>query len=79
MEDTLLGEPSDKPQEPRTNPSPKILTKAKPINNTFLRHFLVLAAVKLLKRIVTNHGALLFISDKLCIKYSSLKNHNTSP
>jgi hypothetical protein len=53
-----------------TEPSPE----TQPINNTPLRHFLVLAAVKLLKDIVPGHGALVFIGNKLCIKYGSLRN-----
>jgi hypothetical protein len=48
--------------------------KTKPINNTPLRRFLVLAAVKLLKHIVPTHGAVIFTSDKFVIKYGTLRN-----
>jgi len=53
-----------------TEPSPE----TQPINNTPLRHFLVLAAVKLLKHIVPRHGGLIFISKKFCIKFGPLRN-----
>jgi hypothetical protein len=39
-----------------------------------LRRFLVLAAVKLLKRIVASNGAVIFISNKLCIKFGPLRH-----
>jgi hypothetical protein len=48
--------------------------ETQPINYTPLRRFMVLAAVKLLKDIVPRHGALVFIGNKLCIKYGSLRN-----
>ena len=57
---------ADLPTEPST--------ETQPINNTPLRRFLVLAAVKLLKHIVPRHGGLIFISKKFCIKFGSLRN-----
>ena len=49
-------------------------TESQPIDNTRLRRFLVLAAVKLLKRVVPSHGAVIFISTKLCIKFGPLRH-----
>jgi len=49
-------------------------TKLQQVNNTRLRRFLVLAAVKLFANIVPSHGNLIFISDKLCIKFGRLRN-----
>lgn len=50
------------------------LTGSQPINDTRLNRFLVLAAVKLLKRIGPNHGAFVFVSSKLCIKFGPLRH-----
>lgn len=47
---------------------------SKPINSTLLRRFLVLAAVKLLKRIRPHQGTVLFVSDNLCIKSGPLRH-----
>lgn len=48
--------------------------ESQPVNSTRLRRFLVLAAIKLLKRIVPSHGALIFLPNNLCIKYGPLRN-----
>ncbi|KAH6664594.1 hypothetical protein B0J14DRAFT_569574 [Halenospora varia] len=45
-----------------------------PIKSTKLRRFLVLAAVKILKRIRPQKGTVLFISDNLCLKFGTLKH-----
>ncbi|PVH73062.1 kinase-like protein [Cadophora sp. DSE1049] len=44
------------------------------IKNTRLRRFLVLAAVKYLKRIVPRHGNLIFLPNNICIKYGPLRH-----
>ncbi len=74
MKDILIEEQSDERQEQRANIPAETSTKSQPINNTCLRRFLVLAAVKLLKRIVPSHGAVIFISNKLCIKFGPLRH-----
>ncbi|KAH6664027.1 hypothetical protein B0J14DRAFT_621331 [Halenospora varia] len=48
--------------------------KTPPIKSTKLRRFLVLAAVKILKRIRPQKGTVLFISDNLCLKFGTLKH-----
>jgi hypothetical protein len=60
----------------RQEPSLRAATspESKPINSTCLRRFLVLAAVKLLKRIRPHQGTVLFISDNLCIKFGPLRH-----
>ncbi|KFY40703.1 hypothetical protein V494_03365 [Pseudogymnoascus sp. VKM F-4513 (FW-928)] len=49
-------------------------SESKPINDTFLRRFLVLASIKLLKHFRLRHGGILFLSSKICVKYGPLKN-----
>ncbi|KAF4635892.1 hypothetical protein G7Y89_g2199 [Cudoniella acicularis] len=49
-------------------------TETKLIKSTRFRRFLVLAAIKLLKRIRPHHGTVIFVSDKLCIKYGPLRH-----
>ena len=68
------GEQSSDNQEPRTGLPTETSQDSKPIKNTRLRRFLVLAAVKLLKRIVPNHGAVIFIFDRLVIKFGPLRH-----
>ncbi|KAF2750087.1 kinase-like protein [Sporormia fimetaria CBS 119925] len=47
---------------------------AKPINDTPFRRFLTLFAIKLLKRVRSRSGVVLFLSDKLCVKYGGLSH-----
>ncbi|TVY34260.1 hypothetical protein LSUB1_G006966 [Lachnellula subtilissima] len=61
------------PDGMKTLPAEKS-TESPSINNTRLRRFLVLATIKLLKHILPSHGALIFIADKLCIKFGPLRN-----
>ena len=70
----LTEEQSDEHQVQMADLPTELSTESQPINNTRLRRFLVLAAVKLLKRIVPSHGAVIFISNKLCIKFGPLRN-----
>lgn len=72
MKHILNEEKSDEYQVQMTDVSTEPSTKTQPINNTSLRRFL--AAVKLLKDIVLRHGALIYIGNKLCIKYGSLRS-----
>lgn len=51
---------------------PSSNTESPSVNNTFLRRFLVLAAVKLLKHVRPRKGCVLFLSRGLCVKYGSL-------
>ena len=74
MEEELNTKQSDNNQETRASLPAATSIKTQPINNTRLRRFLVLAAVKLLKRIVPNHGAIIFVSRKLCIKFGPLRH-----
>ncbi|KAH7890944.1 kinase-like domain-containing protein [Phlebopus sp. FC_14] len=72
--------------EPTSVPKPNF-----GVNDTPLRRFAVLAAIKLLKRIRPRIGNVLFLTDKLCVKYGPLKplseaftlhfvaNHTTIP
>src|SRR5271169_1814783 len=41
----------------------------KPINNTRLRRFLFLALIKLLKHFRPQCGSVLFLSERICVKY----------
>jgi hypothetical protein len=52
-------EQSNKYQTQMTDLPAQFLTESQPLNNTRLHGFLVLAAIKLLKGIVPNHGPLL--------------------
>lgn len=70
LTDTRSGEH----QEPRPSLLVKRPTMSQTINSTCLRRFLVLAAVKILKRIVPSHGAVIFISSKFCIKFGLLRH-----
>src|SRR4051812_18927791 len=74
MKDESVTEQSDKRHEARASRSSATSIESQPINNTRLRRFLVLAAVKLLKRIVPSHGAVIFISGKVCIKIGPLRH-----
>jgi aminoglycoside phosphotransferase len=74
MEDGRVTEQLDKRHEPRASLPATPSTESQPINNTRLRRFLVLAAVKLLKRIVPSHGAVIFVSSKFCIKFGPLRH-----
>lgn len=49
-------------------------SESKPINNSRFRRFLALASIKLLKHFRPRHGGILFLSDKICVKYGPLKN-----
>jgi hypothetical protein len=68
----LNEEKSDEYQVQVADVSTEPSTETQPINSTPLRRFLV--AVKLLKDIVPRHGALIYIGNKLCIKYGSLRS-----
>ncbi|KFZ00758.1 hypothetical protein V500_00949 [Pseudogymnoascus sp. VKM F-4518 (FW-2643)] len=49
-------------------------SESKPINDTRLHRFLVLASIKLLKHFCPRYGGILFLSNKICVKYGPLKN-----
>lgn len=44
------------------------------INNTSLNRFLVLAAIRLLRRVRPRRGNVLFLTDRLCVKYGTLSH-----
>jgi len=46
---------------------------SEPINNTRLRRFLVLLAIKLLKRFRQRNGTVLVLSSNICVKYGPLR------
>jgi hypothetical protein len=60
-----------RPEQSSNTPS---VPETKPINSTVLNRFLVLAAVKLLKRIRPHQGTVLFISNHLCIKFGEIRH-----
>lgn len=70
----LNEEQSDEYQVQMVDVPTEPSTETQPINNTPLRRFFVLVVVKLLKDIVPRHGALIYIGNKLCIKYGSLRS-----
>ncbi|KFZ01177.1 hypothetical protein V501_10173 [Pseudogymnoascus sp. VKM F-4519 (FW-2642)] len=49
-------------------------SESKPINDTYHNRFLVLASIKLLKHFRPRNGGILFLTDKICVKYGPLKN-----
>ncbi|OBT53992.1 hypothetical protein VE04_05964 [Pseudogymnoascus sp. 24MN13] len=49
-------------------------SESKPINSTYLNRFLILASIKLLKHFRPRNGGILFLTDKICVKYGPLKN-----
>ncbi|KFY72618.1 hypothetical protein V499_07241 [Pseudogymnoascus sp. VKM F-103] len=49
-------------------------SESKPINDTYLNRFLILASIKLLKHFRPRNGGILFLTDKICVKYGPLKN-----
>ncbi|OBT71607.1 hypothetical protein VF21_08945 [Pseudogymnoascus sp. 05NY08] len=49
-------------------------SESKPISDTYLNRFLVLTSIKLLKHFRPRNGGILFLTDKICVKYGSLKN-----
>lgn len=51
-----------------------VLLESKPINDTRLYCFLVLYLIKLLKHFRPRYSGILFLSNKICVKYSPLKN-----
>ena len=61
-------------QEHRASFPAEILPESKPINDTRSYRILLIAAVKLLKRICPHHGTVLFVSSKLCIKFGPLRH-----
>lgn len=50
-----------------------MVSKSSPINDTLLRMFLVLAAIRLLKKFRPRTGVLL-LSDRLCVKFGPLRH-----
>ncbi|KAN0119420.1 Protein kinase-like domain containing protein [Hyaloscypha variabilis] len=65
---------NDNHQEQNPSHRAATLPESKPINSTRLRRFLILTAVKLLKRIRPHQGTVLFVSDNLCIKFAPLRH-----
>jgi aminoglycoside phosphotransferase len=61
---SLGKESSDRPTQ----------SQSQPINATASKRFLTLLAIKLLKRFRKRYGSVLFLSDKICVKYGSLVN-----
>lgn len=49
-------------------------SESKPVNDTRLRRFLVLASIKFLKHFRPRNGGILFLSNKICVRYGPLKN-----
>ena len=47
---------------------------SKPVNDTLFRRFLTLAAIKLLKHVVPRQSMVLFLTSKICVKYSSFQD-----
>ena len=47
---------------------------SKPVNDTFFRRFLTLAAIKLLKHVVPRQSVVLFFTSKTCVKYSPFQD-----
>jgi aminoglycoside phosphotransferase len=47
---------------------------SKPVNDDFFRRFLTLAAIKLLKRFVCRQSMVLFLTSKICVKYSTFQH-----
>lgn len=50
------------------------VSKSSPINDTLLRRFLVLAAIRLLKKFRPRTGNVLLLSDRLCVKFGPLRH-----
>jgi hypothetical protein len=65
---------NDNHQEQKPSHRAATSPESKPINSTRLRRFLILAAVKLIKRIRPHQGTVLFVSDNLCIKFAPLRH-----
>jgi hypothetical protein len=63
----------EKSHQTRVSPT-TVSSESKPINNTRLRRFLVLVSIELLKHFRPRHGGVLFLSNRICIKYGPLKN-----
>ncbi|OBT87252.1 hypothetical protein VE02_02949 [Pseudogymnoascus sp. 03VT05] len=49
-------------------------SESNPINDTYLNRFLVLASIKLLKHFRPRNDGILFLTDKICVKYGPLKS-----
>ncbi|ELR07874.1 hypothetical protein VC83_08263 [Pseudogymnoascus destructans] len=47
-------------------------SESKPINDTYLHRFLVLALIKLLKHFRPRNGGIIFLTNNICVKYGPL-------